>query len=90
MDFNLNKIFYGEKEVEASAQALIETENGLIVGTIDYQEVIEEFFSKPQNCFRNKTRMEYETFNYFYCLKDLDETKMENLTFLFKYKKKRY
>ena len=51
MDFNLNKIFYGEKEVEALAQALIETENGLIVGTIDYQEVIEKYFSKQEKSF---------------------------------------
>ena len=85
---NLNKIFFGEEEVETSAQAMIETENGLIVGTIDYQEIIEKYFSKQEKCFKDKARMGYDTFNYFYCNLDFDESKMENLAFYLNIKRK--
>lgn len=86
---NFDKIFYGKKEIEESDHAIIQTENGLIVGTIDYKDIIyKEFFSKQKNCYMNKTKMGYHLFNYFYCDEDFDETKMENLTFYFNIRRK--
>ena len=82
-----DKIIYGN-EVDNSAQAIIETDNGLIIGTIDYEEIIKEFFSIQKNCYMNKTKMGYEVYNYFFCNENLDETKMDNLTFYFNIKKK--
>ena len=85
---SFDKVFYGNKEVENPAQAILETETGLIVGTIDYEDTIIEFFNKQNNCYMNKTKIGYEMFKYFGCDEDFDETKMDNLTFYFNMKRK--
>ena len=41
---NFDKILYGNNQVESPAQAIVETENGLIVGTVDYEDFIKEVF----------------------------------------------
>ena len=79
---NFGKIYYGNTEFEFEEQALIETEYGLTVGTVEYEEIIQEFFNKQKNCYLGKIKMGYESYNYFYCDEDFDETKMENLTFI--------
>lgn len=79
---NFGKIFYGNTEFEFEEQALIETEYGLTVGTVEYEEIIQEFFNKQKNCYLGKIKMGYESYNYFYCDEDFDESKMENLTFI--------
>ena len=79
---NFGKIYYGNTEFESEEQALIETEYGLTVGTVEYEEIIQEFFDKQKNCYLGKIKMGYESYNYFYCDEDFDENKMENLTFI--------
>ena len=80
---NFDKVLYGNNEVESPSQAIIETETGLIVGTIDYEDFIKEFFSKQTNCYIQKAKMGYKMYNYFYCDEDFNEAIMENLTFYF-------
>ena len=80
---NFYKIYYGNIEFESQEQALIETEYGLTVGTINYEEIMKEFFNKQKNCYMNKIKMGYETYNYYYCDEDFDENKIDNLTFVF-------
>ena len=80
---NFDKVLYGNKEVESPTQAIVETENGLIVGTIDYEDFVKEFFSKQKNCYSKKAKMGYKMYNYYYCDENFNEAKMENLTFYF-------
>ena len=85
---NFDKVLFGNTEVENPTQAIIETETGLIVGTIDYEDIIKEFFKKQNNCEMKKTKMGYEMYLYFVCDKDFNESKMDNLTFYFNIKRK--
>lgn len=80
---NFHKIYYGNIEVDSEEQALIETEYGLTVGTINYEEIMKEFFNKQKNCYMNKIKMGYESYHYYYCDEDFDENKIDNLTFIF-------
>ena len=80
---NFDKVLFGNKEVESPAQAIVETENGLIVGTVDYEDFIKEFFGNQTNCYTKKAKMGYKMYNYYYCDEDFNEAKMENLTFYF-------
>jgi hypothetical protein len=80
---NFHRIYYGNVEVEEDEQALIETEYGLTVGTINFEDIMKEFFNKQKNCYVKKIKMGYERYNYYYCDEDFDENKVDNLTFMF-------
>lgn len=60
---NFDKVLYGNNQVESPAQAIVETENGLIVGTVDYEDFIKEVFSKQKNCYMKKAKMGYKMYN---------------------------
>ena len=79
--FNFDKVYYGNETIKESFDALIKTENGLIIGPSDYEEIIKEFFTNSTNCFYNHTKMGYATYKYYYCEKDFDENTMKDLRF---------
>jgi len=79
--FNFDKVYYGNKEINYTTDALIKSENGLIVGPTNYERIIHEFFKNEKKCYFNYTRMGYARFKYYSCEIDFDENKMENLIF---------
>ena len=79
--FNFDEIYYGNIQIKQSLDALIKTENGLILGPTDYEEIIKHFFINSTKCYSNHTKMGYATYRYYYCNKDFDENTMEDLIF---------
>ena len=79
--FNFDAIYYGEKELKLSLDALIKTENGLILGPTEYEEIIKEFFENSTKCYSNHTKMGYATYRYYYCDKNFEDNTMEDLIF---------
>ena len=79
--FNFDAIYYGEREIKLSLDALIKTENGLILGPTEYEEIIKEFFENSTKCYSNRTKMGYATYRYYYCDEDFEENTMEDLIF---------
>ena len=79
--FNFDSIYYGNIEIKDSLDALIKTENGLILGPTDYENIIKNFFINSTKCYSNHTKMGYATYRYYYCEKDFEENTMEDLIF---------
>jgi hypothetical protein len=79
--FNFDAIYYGDTPIKQSLDALIKTENGLILGPTDYEYIIKQFFKNSTQCYSNHTKMGYATYRYYYCEKDFDENTMEDLKF---------
>ena len=79
--FNFDKVYYGNKEINYTTDALIKSENGLIVGPTNYERIIHEFFKNEKKCYFNYTRIGYARFKYYFCEMDFDENKMEDLIF---------
>ena len=82
--FNFDNVYYGNQEIKFVTNALIKTENGLIVGPTRYEYIINEYFKNETKCYLNNTKMGYATFKYYYCEEDFDENKMEDLIFVLK------
>ena len=78
--FNFDGVYYGNTRINQSLDALIKTENGLILGPSDYENIIKQFFNSS-GCSSNYTKMGYATYRYYYCEKDFDENTMEDLKF---------
>ena len=79
--FNFDKVYYGKTEIKKSLDALIKTENGLILGPTDYEDIIKQFFVNSTKCYFNHTKMGYATYRYYYCEKDFNENTMDDLVF---------
>ena len=79
--FNFDKVYYGNKEIKYVENALIRTENGLIIGPYEYDKIIFNYFTNETKCNYSTTLMGYGTFKYYYCDEDFDENKMEDLSF---------
>ena len=79
--FNFDAVYFGNTLVKEQSDALIKTENGLIVGPTYYENIIKEFFKNTTKCFSNYIKMGYATYRYYYCHLDFDENIMEDLIF---------
>jgi hypothetical protein len=79
--FNFDKVYFGNKEIKYVENALIRTENGLIIGPYEYNKIISNYFTNETKCNYSTTFMGYATFKYYYCDENFDENKMEDLTF---------
>ena len=80
--FNFDSVYYGNNEIKESKDALIKTENGLILGPTEYENIIKQFFINSTKCYSNTTKMGYATYRYYYCNKDFDENTIEDLKFV--------
>ena len=78
--FNFDAVYYGNIDLYTK-DALIKTENGLILGPTDYEVIIKQFFINSTKCYSNHTKMGYATYRYYYCDNDFDENTMETLKF---------
>ena len=79
--FNFDQIYYGNNEIKETTDALIKTENGLIIGPTTFEIIINEFFKSEKKCESIYKKMGYATFKYYYCNEDFDENTMEDLVF---------
>ena len=79
--FNFDNVYYGNTSIKESFDALIKTENGLILGPSSYEDIIKQFFLNSTKCYFNHTKMGYATYKYYFCEKDFDENIMEDLIF---------
>lgn len=79
--FNFDNVYYGNNKIQDVNDCLIKTENGLIVGPTNYENLVKDFFNNENTCTLNKTKMGYATFKYYSCDKSFDEKKIENLIF---------
>ena len=79
--FNFDKVYYGNQEIPYVENALIRTENGLIIGPYEYDKILSNYFINETKCNYSITLMGYATFKYYYCDENFDENKMEDLSF---------
>jgi len=79
--FNFDKVYYGNKEIKYVENALIRTENGLIIGPYEYDKILSNYFLNEAKCNYSTALMGYATFKYYYCDENFDESKMEDLVF---------
>ena len=83
--FNFDNVYYGNIEIKNSNDALLKTENGLIVGSTEYEKIISQyFFNNVNKCNITYRKMGYGDFKYYYCDEDFDVSQMEDLVFFLK------
>ena len=83
--FNFDNVYYGNIEIKNSNDALLKTENGLIVGSTEYEKIISKyFFNNVNKCNITYRKMGYGDFKYYYCDEDFDVSQMEDLVFFLK------
>lgn len=82
--FNFDKVYYGNNEIKYVENAVIRSENGLIIGPFEYNKILSNYFANETKCNYSTALMGYATFRYYYCDENFDENNMEDLTFQLK------